>query len=133
MSQTNDPNYPREDTLPLLTGISAVALAANDMAESVSFYRALGFELTYGGETERFSTLRCGASFLNLVERPQSKPHEWWGRIIFHVADVDDMYRRALSRNFPTETKPRDAEWGERYFHMLDPAGHQLSFAMPLT
>jgi uncharacterized glyoxalase superfamily protein PhnB len=27
---------------------------------------------------------------------------------------------------------PQDASWGERYFHMLDPDGHQLSFARPL-
>jgi hypothetical protein len=26
---------------------------------------------------------------------------------------------------------PRDASWGERYFHMLDPDGHELSFAHP--
>ena len=28
---------------------------------------------------------------------------------------------------------PRDAEWGERYFHILDPDGHELSFARPLA
>jgi catechol-2,3-dioxygenase len=28
--------------------------------------------------------------------------------------------------------KPRNASWGERYFHMLDPDGHELSFARPL-
>jgi hypothetical protein len=27
---------------------------------------------------------------------------------------------------------PRDAAWGERYFHMPDPDGHQLSFARPI-
>ena len=24
---------------------------------------------------------------------------------------------------------PADAPWGERYFHVLDPDGHELSFA----
>jgi len=24
--------------------------------------------------------------------------------------------------------RPRDASWGERYFHMPDPDGHELSF-----
>jgi hypothetical protein len=28
--------------------------------------------------------------------------------------------------------KPRDAAWGERYFHMPDPDGHELSFARPI-
>jgi uncharacterized glyoxalase superfamily protein PhnB len=27
---------------------------------------------------------------------------------------------------------PRDAEWGERFFHLTDPDGHELSFAWPL-
>ncbi|MEE9270499.1 MAG: VOC family protein, partial [Candidatus Krumholzibacteria bacterium] len=25
------------------------------------------------------------------------------------------------------------AEWGERYFHITDPDGHELSFARPLS
>ena len=32
-----------------------------------------------------------------------------------------------------TSTTPRDAEWGERYFHLTDPDGHELSFARPLA
>ena len=27
---------------------------------------------------------------------------------------------------------PCDAEWGERYFHITDPDGHELSFARAL-
>jgi uncharacterized glyoxalase superfamily protein PhnB len=30
-------------------------------------------------------------------------------------------------------TGPRDATWGERYFHVTDPDGHELSFARPLS
>ena len=29
-------------------------------------------------------------------------------------------------------TEPADAPWGERYFHVRDPDGHELSFARPL-
>src|SRR6478735_9409496 len=29
-------------------------------------------------------------------------------------------------------TPHRDAEWGERFFHLTDPDGHELSFAWPL-
>jgi uncharacterized glyoxalase superfamily protein PhnB len=42
------------------------------------------------------------------------------------------MYRRALAAGFSPSTTPRDAEWGERYFHLSDPDGHELSFARPL-
>jgi uncharacterized glyoxalase superfamily protein PhnB len=27
---------------------------------------------------------------------------------------------------------PRDAQWGERFFHVTDPDGHEISFAWPL-
>jgi uncharacterized glyoxalase superfamily protein PhnB len=30
------------------------------------------------------------------------------------------------------EAPPRDAEWGERFFHVTDPDGHEVSFAWPL-
>ena len=29
--------------------------------------------------------------------------------------------------------EPDPDEWGERYFHLTDPDGHQLSFAKPLA
>ena len=53
-----------------------------------------------------------------------------WGRVIFWVADVDAMYERALAPTATTpEMAPADAPWGERYFHLRDPDGHELSFA----
>jgi uncharacterized glyoxalase superfamily protein PhnB len=30
------------------------------------------------------------------------------------------------------ENEPTNAPWGERFFHMRDPNGYQLSFAMPI-
>jgi len=55
-----------------------------------------------------------------------------WGRVIFHVADVDELYDRARAAGCQPATAPRDAEWGERFFHLVDPDGHELSFARPL-
>ncbi len=115
-----------------LTCISAITLIADDMSASVRFYSALGFELTYGDEGATFVSLRCGDSYLNLIERAGDKQAGWWGRVIFHVSDVDAMFERVESNGFAAETQPRDADWGERYFHMRDPAGHELSFAKPL-
>ena len=30
------------------------------------------------------------------------------------------------------ENKPSDTPWGERYFHICEPDGYQLSFATPI-
>ncbi|MEE8286768.1 MAG: VOC family protein, partial [Gammaproteobacteria bacterium] len=40
---------------------------------------------------------------------------------------------QALDHGIRPDTTPRDAEWGERYFHVTDPDGHELSFARPLS
>lgn len=113
--------------------LSAVTLATSDMARAVAFYRSLGFELRSGGEDAPFTTfdLAGGAAF-NLELQPPERSWSWWGRVIFHVDDVDAMYRRALDLGLEPEAPPRDASWGERYFHLSDPDGHELSFAKPL-
>ena len=48
------------------------------------------------------------------------------------VADVDALYDRALATGYQPATVPRDAVWGERFFHLIDPGGYELSFAKPL-
>jgi len=61
----------------------------------------------------------------------QGKPVTRWGRLIFYVTDVDALWNHLKDRGFDREV-PRDASWGEWYFHMPDPDGHELSFARPL-
>ncbi|MGR8949073.1 MAG: VOC family protein [Gammaproteobacteria bacterium] len=109
--------------------ISAVTLGSHDMARAIDFYAAIGFDMKYGGADAGITSFYCGESFLNIVRVPQSKPIMWWGRVIFYVDDVDSMRKRFQQCGFAVETEPRDAEWGERYFHALDPDGHELSFA----
>jgi uncharacterized glyoxalase superfamily protein PhnB len=48
------------------------------------------------------------------------------------VSDVDTLYARAVNLGLTPQAAPRDASWGERYFHLTDPDGHELSFARPL-
>lgn len=112
--------------------ISAVTLATVDMARAVRFYRALGFTIAYGGEHATFTSFKIGTGHLNLVLQPRDRQWSRWGRLIFHVADVDALYRRTIATGGRPEAEPRDAEWGERFFHLIDPDGHELSFARPL-
>jgi len=110
--------------------ISAVTFAVRDMALSIDFYQKLGFELLYGGDRADFSSLRSGQAFVNLVASPEYD-HRWWGRAIFWVDGVD-AHHRVLSEQGLAPQSPRDASWGERFFHITDPDGHELSFAEPL-
>jgi len=115
-----------------LEGISAITLATHDMQRAVRFYQALGFELTFGGEQAGFTSLRVGPNYLNLVAQPEEKKWSWWGRAIFYASDVDALFEHAVAQGLKPDTTPRDAAWGERYFHISDPDGHELSFARPL-
>lgn len=122
----------REPSLAL-EGISAVTLATHDMARAVQFYRSLGFVLRYGGESAPFTSFSAGQSYLNLIAQPAERQWSWWGRVIFYVTDVDTLYQRVIGLGVRPETTPCDAPWGERFFHLADPDGHEISFAKPLA
>ena len=116
----------------MITGISAVTLATHDMRRAVRFYRLLGFAELYGGEDASFTSFRAGGQYLNLVAAPAGKTWTWWGRAIFYEDDVDAFYARLVAAGCRPDTEPRDASWGERFFHITDPDGHELSFAWPI-
>jgi catechol 2,3-dioxygenase-like lactoylglutathione lyase family enzyme len=114
--------------------ISAVTLMTVDMGKAVSFYQALGFHLVYGGPEARFTSFRVGDGYLNLqLDERRRRSKSVWGRVVLWVEDVDEMHRRALAAGFAPAMSPSDAPWGERYFHLRDPDGHELSFARPLA
>jgi catechol 2,3-dioxygenase-like lactoylglutathione lyase family enzyme len=114
--------------------INAVTLVTADMSTSCAFYGALGFESVVGGPDASFTTYRVGEGFLNVQFDPEHAPiPAIWGRVIFWVADVDVMYDRAVTSGYAPEMPPSDAPWGERYFHVRDPDGHELSFAKLLV
>ena len=121
--------------------LSAVTLVVAAMDAAVGFYLALGFALAYGGPDAAFTSFRIGRSFLNLqldsenlrLDRETRRKERVWGRVIFWVDDVDAAHARAVASGFTPFGEPIDAPWGERYFHIRDPDGHELSFARPLA
>ena len=111
--------------------ISAVTLRVRNMQASVQFYRdVLGMEVLYGGERAKFSSLRPKDEQSAILNLEQGRSVTAWGRLIFHVSDVDVFWTQLKEMGFDPE-RPRGASWGERYFHMPDPDGHELSFAHP--
>ena len=116
----------------MIESISAVTLATLDMACAVAFSRMLGFEIIHGGHDAAFTSFQAGTGFLNLVAQPAERKWSWWGRVIFYHSNVDSLYASVIAAGYRPDTAPRDAEWGERFFHLTDPDGHELSFAWPL-
>ena len=116
----------------MIESLSAVTLFTRHMARAVGFYQKLGFEIKYGGKDADFTSFFAGPGFLNLMQVPREQKLEWWGRAIFYVSNVDACHAQALSAGLTPEFAPSDAPWGERYFHIRDPDGHEISFARPL-
>ncbi len=139
--------------------ISAITLKVKDMEKSSSLYSKIpGFRLTYGGKpSDHFTTFGIGegsnaTTYLNLelIENNEgssdfskipnlgkTRTSEDFGRIIFHTENVDRLYSymeqdEYISKHIVIENKPTNAPWGERYFHIREPDGYQLSFAQPL-
>ena len=122
-----------------VTKISAVTLPVSDMKKSVDFYSKIpNFKIVYGGPDSQFTSFLiedATKSYLNLKLNETRLPN--FGRIIFYVDNVDDLFAYmendgTISRLGNLESKPEDAEWGERFFHTLDPDGYKLSFATPI-
>ena len=75
-----------------------------------------------------FSSRKARGAFVNLSASPGYE-HRWWGRAIFRVDDVDAQYRALQVQGLVLES-PRNAPWGECFFHLSDPDGPELSFAI---
>uniref|UniRef100_A0A7S2KRL5 VOC domain-containing protein n=1 Tax=Zooxanthella nutricula TaxID=1333877 RepID=A0A7S2KRL5_9DINO len=137
-----------QDGPPMLAhfrGINAVSFATSSMAESYKFYTKLGLACTYGGPSAEFTTFGSAGgpsggdnSFhVNVFassdfKRPTRGVWNKWGRAIFYVDNVDVVYNVVVGNGLIPEAAPADASWGERYFQILDPMGHELTVAKPL-
>jgi len=109
--------------------LSAITLNVTDMERSLLFYRdALGFALLYGSPNAGFSSLRIPGSESPIINLQQGGATAGWGRMIFHVADVDAFWTHLKEKGFEPDS-PENGSWGERYFHIHDPDGDELSFA----
>ena len=122
-----------------VTKISAVTLLISSMKKSVDFYSKIpNFKIVYGGSDSQFTSFLMDDTVKSYLNLKLNKTHSTdFGRIIFYVEDVDKFFiymqnDETISVLGKLESKPQDAEWGERFFHVLDPDGYRLSFAAPI-
>ena len=122
-----------------VTKISAVTLLISDMKKSVDFYSKIpNFKIVYGGPDNQFTSFLMDDTVKSYLNLKLNKTHSTdFGRIIFYVEDVDKFFiymqnDETISVLGKLESTPQDAEWGERFFHVLDPDGYRLSFAAPI-
>ena len=104
-----------------------MTLPVRDMGQSVTFYRRLGLDVSYGGAEAPFTTMRAGESAINPRHVPDSAGNGRV-RVILRVRGVDGLRRDLIGKGL-SPTPLEDAEWGERYFEIWDPEGFVISFA----
>ena len=104
------------------------------MDSAAKFYSTMpNFKLVYSNPKKSFVTFKIEDNqFLNL-EYSENQASDF-GRIIFHVKDVDKVYSHLKQSPLSDriETIPTNASWGERFFYIRDPDNHQIAIAMPL-
>jgi catechol 2,3-dioxygenase-like lactoylglutathione lyase family enzyme len=124
---------PDEQTIP--------ALPCASMKETLEFYVALGFEITY--QQERPNTYGCvrrGGIDLHFFSFKGFVPAENYSTCIVLVPDVDSLYAqfaagmrqhygKLLSAGIPRVTRPNNNNAdGDRRFNVVDPGGNWVRF-----
>lgn len=122
--------------------ISAITLKIQNMKREWKFYSKVpGLTLTYGGPDSTFTTfemkddLSNSRTYLNLeFTNELTKFNNNFGRIVIYADNVDKLYHyfkndESITNLITIKNEPRNGEWGERYFHILDPEEYELSFA----
>jgi catechol 2,3-dioxygenase-like lactoylglutathione lyase family enzyme len=121
-----------------------IGITVADMAESIRFYRLLGWEIqdpepeTDHHEVVLSNGLRVG---FDTVEAIKQLYPDWEAPVGQRVglaflcesaSDVDAQFERILEEGFEGGAKPWDAFWGQRYAQVRDPDGNLVDLFAPL-
>ena len=117
-----------------MSGLNAITFHTNDMARSCAFWEAVPMGYAYGGPEAAFTSLHAGGdTFVNLQLVESYEAVSSWGRVVIHVESPDDTHAALTAAGYAPHAHPADAPWGERYFHVTDPDGNEISFARRLN
>ena len=118
--------------------LAALGVTAQDLAQSVRFYRELGVDVTDPGSADDHheATLPDGLRLMwDTVEMMRKLDPEWQQPQGHAIAlafecespnEVDATYARVTQAGFQGKTDPFDAFWGQRYATLLDPDGNAV-------
>ena len=114
--------------------LNAIGIVTSDMAQSIRFYRLLGFDVPETPDEGHVDTfLPNGVRFMLDSEETVKSFRPDWTRetgnqigLAFEcdtATEVDDLYARIVNAGFEGEKAPWDAFWGQRYAQLRDPDG----------
>ena len=118
-----------------ITGI-VPSLTVDDLQKSITFYEALGFTIDERWEdhgTLLGVMLRAGQAEIGLSQDDWKKGRDRQKGIAVRLSietapgQVDEIATRAKNAGIALKSEPRDTEWGERAFEVIDPSGFLLT------
>lgn len=124
--------------------IDMLGIVVSDIAESVRFYRTLGFDANMpedGGPYTEFVQSNGLRISLNHIDMIKGMEPNWetpvghrMGMALLCAApsDVDQTFEKVLAAGFAGHKAPWDAFWGQRYAQVLDPDGNIVDLFAPL-
>ena len=106
-----------------------IELSVGNLTRSVSFYRALGFDLLR--EEERFAVLAWEGHqlFLQQADHVPEPPATAVVNLRVMVPDVDQIWQRATELRLRSIVPIGDRRYGLRDFTIADPDGFEVRFA----
>lgn len=123
----------------------AAMLPCRSVPETVEFYKAIGFEVTFYQERPyAYAIVRHGDVELQFAALKNFEPAESYGGCYITTDDVDALYakfRSGLKRErgkIPTSGIPRigplkDTTYGMRQFIMADPGGNSIRIGQQIS
>lgn len=105
--------------------LNQVTLPATDVAASVAFYKAMGFELIVDApHYARFKATAGDASFSVHAVALSAEPSKTI--LYFECAALDEQVAALKAKGFRFTQEPRDERWLWREARLADPAGNVI-------
>lgn len=115
--------YPNEAEKAL--NLNQVTLPAIDIAASVGFYRAMGFELIVDApHYARFKSTDGDSTFS--VHKVDTLPFPSPTVVYFETSSLDETVRTLQAKGFSFSQEPRDEPWLWREARLADPSGNVI-------
>ncbi len=105
--------------------LNQVTLPAIDIAASVAFYRAMGFELIVDApHYARFKSTDGDSTFS--VHKADALPFPSLTVVYFETSSLDETVRTLKSKGLSFSQEPRDEPWLWREARIADPSGNVI-------
>lgn len=119
------------------TDLAIPVLRSRCVADTLVFFRRLGFEGDRDGFNPSYLIIRRGAVELHFVTHTDLRPGESGASCYIRTSDVESIYEAFSSAHLPRKGVPRmqaleDKPWGMREFAIVDPDGNVIRIGQEL-